>query len=202
MHPFKSCDKFALNSTVFFFVLHHGFFSISHWENAVLLVTCTLNINTENKHKFSNCPAQSDSWKLFWGNSILIWYYKQTLWLPLGEFIIHTIVVVQLLIHVRLFLTPWTAAPQASLSFTISWSLLKPMFIKSVMPSNHLILCRPLVLLPSIFPSIRVFSRESALHTHTVMVIFFLNGWSHSFIHWVIKKQKEIQIKNKNSESL
>ena len=60
-------------------------------------------------------------------------------------------------------MTPWTAACQASLSFTISWSLLKLMSIKSVMPSNHLILCHPLLLLPSIFPSIRVFSNELAL---------------------------------------
>ena len=57
-------------------------------------------------------------------------------------------------------MTPWTAAFQASLSFTISWSLLKLMSIESVMQSNHLILCRPLLLLPSIFPSIRVFSSE------------------------------------------
>ena len=61
-------------------------------------------------------------------------------------------------------MTPWTAACQASLSFTISWGLLKFMSPESVMPSNHLILCRPLLLLPSIFPSIRVFSIKSALH--------------------------------------
>ena len=61
-------------------------------------------------------------------------------------------------------MTPWTAAYQASLSITISRSLLKLRSIKSVMPSNHLILCRPIVLLPSIFPSIRVFSNESACH--------------------------------------
>ena len=73
-------------------------------------------------------------------------------------------IVVQLLSHVRLFVTPWTAARQASLSFSISQSLLKLMSIESVMPSNHLILCRSLLLLPSIFPSIRVFSNESALH--------------------------------------
>ena len=71
---------------------------------------------------------------------------------------------VQLLNHVQLFATPWTAACQASLSITNSWSPCKPMSIKSVMPSNHLILCRPLLLLPSIFLSIRVFSNESALH--------------------------------------
>ena len=71
---------------------------------------------------------------------------------------------VQLLIHVRLFATPWTAARQASLSTTNSRSLLKLMSFKSMMPSSHLILCRPLFLLPSIFPSIRVFSSESVLH--------------------------------------
>ena len=64
---------------------------------------------------------------------------------------------------IRLSVTPWTAAHQASLSLSISWSLLKLMSIESVMPSNHLILCYPL-LLPSIFPSIRVFSNELALH--------------------------------------
>ena len=64
---------------------------------------------------------------------------------------------------VRLFVTPWTAACQASLSITNSQSLLKLMSVESVMPSNHLILCRPLLLLPSIFPGITVFSNESAL---------------------------------------
>ena len=71
---------------------------------------------------------------------------------------------VQLLSHVRLFATPWTAARQASLSITNSWSVLRLMSIEWVMPSNHLILCHPLLLPPSIFPSIRVFSNESALH--------------------------------------
>ena len=71
-------------------------------------------------------------------------------------------------------MTPWTAACQASLTFTISQSLLKLMSIKSVMPPNHLILCRPLLLLPSIFPSIRVFSNES------VLCIRWSNYWSFS----------------------
>ena len=75
-----------------------------------------------------------------------------------------TFVVVQTLSHVRLFATPWTAARQASLSFTISQTLLKLMSIELVMPSNHLILCPPLVFLPSILPSITVFSNASALH--------------------------------------
>ena len=71
--------------------------------------------------------------------------------------------VVQSLSHVQLFASPGTAAHQASLSFTISQSLPKFMSTESMMPSNHLILCRPLLLLPSIFPSIKVFSNESAL---------------------------------------
>ena len=79
------------------------------------------------------------------------------------------------LCSVRLFATPWTAVCQASLSILNSQSLLKPMFIESVMPSNHLILCRPLLLPPSIFPSIRVFSNESALH------IRWPNYWSFTF---------------------
>ena len=70
---------------------------------------------------------------------------------------------VQSLSRVPLFVTPWTAACQASLSITNSWSLLKFMSVELVMPSSHLILCRPLLLPPSIFPSLRVFSNESAL---------------------------------------
>ena len=75
-------------------------------------------------------------------------------------------------------MTPWTAARQDSLSFTISWSLLKLMSIGSVMPYDHLILCRPLPLLPSIFPSIRGFSNESALQ---VFYTRWLKYWSFSF---------------------
>ena len=82
---------------------------------------------------------------------------------------------VQSLRHIWLFVTPWTAALQASMSITNSWSLLKLMFFKSVMPSNHLILCRPLLLLPPVFASIRVFSSESVLH------IKWPKYWSFSF---------------------
>ena len=74
------------------------------------------------------------------------------------------VAVVQSLSWVKLFVTPWTAACQASLSFSISQSLLKLMSIESVIPSNNIILCHPLLLLPSVFPSIRVFSNELALH--------------------------------------
>ena len=82
---------------------------------------------------------------------------------------------VQSLSCFRLFVTPWTAAHQASLSITNSWSLLKLMSIKLVMPSNHFILCRPLLLPPSTFPSIRVVSNESVLH------IRWPKYWSFSF---------------------
>ena len=84
-------------------------------------------------------------------------------------------VVVHSLSCVRLFVTPWTAAHQASLSFTISQSLLRFITIELMMPSSHLILCRPLLLLPSVFLSIRVFSNESALR------IRWPKDWSFSF---------------------
>ena len=85
------------------------------------------------------------------------------------------VILLLLFSRVQLFATPWTAAHQASLSFTISWSLLKLMSIESVMPFNHLSLCHPLLLSPSIFPSIRVFSNESVLR------IRWLKYWSFSF---------------------
>jgi len=88
-----------------------------------------------------------------------ILYHWATLKAPITSFSS-----VQSLSHVQLFATPWIAARQASLSITNCWSLTKPMSIESVMPSNHLILCCPL-LLPSIFPSIRVFSNESVLRS-------------------------------------
>ena len=88
-----------------------------------------------------------NSTSIFWMNSLYIFISS-----------------VQGLSCVRLFGTLWTAALQASLSITNSQSLLKPMSIESVMPSNHLILCHPLLLLPSIFPNIRVSSNESILH--------------------------------------
>ena len=95
------------------------------------------------------------------------------------EAVVHTykgiFSLVQLFSRVWLFVTPWAAAHQASLSFTLSWSLLRLLSIESVMPSDHLILCCLLLLLPSIFPSIRVFSEES------VLLIRWSNYWSFSF---------------------
>ena len=82
---------------------------------------------------------------------------------------------VQLFSHIRLVVTPWTAACQASLSITNSWNLRKLKSIESVMPSNHIILCHPLLLLPSIFPSIRVFLNEP------VLCIMWPKYWSISF---------------------
>ena len=82
---------------------------------------------------------------------------------------------VRLLSHVQLFSIPWTAACQASLSITNSWSLLRLMSVESVLPPKHLILCCPLLLLPSIVPNIRVFSSESVLH------ISWPKYWSFSF---------------------
>jgi len=94
-------------------------------------------------------------------------------------------VLVQSLSYVRSFVTPWTAAHQAFLSFTTTWSLLKLMFIELVMPSNHLICCHPLLLLPSIFPSNKGFFNESALR------IRWPKYWSYRFsiksFQWVFK---------------
>ena len=101
---------------------------------------------------------------------ILLWLYSSQVFI-----LSYAVVVVQLLSHFRLFATPWAAAHQASLSFTISQSLLKLMSIELMMPSNHLILCCSLLLLSLIFPSIRVFSSESVLH------IRWPKYWSFSF---------------------
>ena len=105
---------------------------------------------------------------------ILIYYVP---WDKQLQVILHriTIISVQLLSHVPLFVTPWTAAHQASLSITSSWSILKLMSRESVMSSSHLILCHPLLHLPQIFPSIRIFSSES------ILCIRWPEYWSFSF---------------------
>ena len=99
--------------------------------------------------------------------------------------------------------TPWTAACQVPLSFTISWNLLKFMFIESMMPSNQLILCLPLLLLPSIFPSIRVFSNESALHHPLIQCNSYQDSYSIFFLNRSIKNNPNIYMepqKNPNSQ--
>ena len=103
---------------------------------------------------------------LFYNNLILFWIFAS---------FDYKVTSVQSLSRVQLFVTPWTAARQASLSITNSQSPPKPMFIESMMQSNHFILCRPLLLLPSVFPSIRLLSNESALH------IRWPKYWSFSF---------------------
>ena len=89
--------------------------------------------------------------------------YKVRMWSLIGRNFVSILVVVQSLSHIWLFVTPWTAAYAASLSITITWSLLKLMTIELAMPSNHFIFCHPLLLLPSILSSIRVFSNELVL---------------------------------------
>ena len=119
-------------------------------------------------------------------------------------FVIHTVKgfhfsSVHSLSHVRLFAIPWMAAQQTSLSITNSWSLPKLMSIESVMPSKHLILCRPLLLLPSIFPSIRVFSNESALlirwpkhwsFSSTSVLPMNTQDWSLRWTGWISLQSK------------
>ena len=127
--------------------------------------------------------------KEYWKNTVCWWNHNDAiLWiLILHQLISQTCIVkssmssrvlfssVQSLSHVQLFVTPWTAACQASLSITNFQNLLKLMSMESVMPFNHLVLCRPLLLPPSIFPSTRVFSNESVLH------IRWPKYWSFSF---------------------
>ena len=112
---------------------------------------------------------------LIFNSLILLWILDEGAGKWMFLFKEHQFSSVQSLSHVQLFATPWTAAHQASLSITNSQSPPKPMSIESVMPSDHLILCHPLLLLPSIFASIRVFSNESALH------IRWPKYWSFSF---------------------
>ena len=122
----------------------------------IVLFCASLYSTIEYSNTLCLCQAQ-DAWKRLWKQ----WGCSQYFCNFQG-----TVSSVQLLSHVQLFglaATPWTAARQASLSITNSWGPLKLMSIKSVMPSNHLILCDPFILLPSIFPNIWVFSNESAL---------------------------------------
>ena len=124
---------------------------------------------------------------------------------------------VQSLSHVWLFVTPWITAHQASLSITNSWSLLKLMSIKSMMPSSHLILCHPLLLLPPILPSIKIFSNESTLHEVAKVLEFqpqhhsFYDAWLDSFrMDWLnllavqrtLKSLLSRVLKNINSSAL
>ena len=114
------------------------------------------NCNYQNLSSLSPQSSQPRFWRAFHKQFTL----NIQVLLPSQPLVV---IVVQSLSRVWLFANPWTAAHLAFLSFIISWSLLKLVSIESVMPSNHLILCRPLLLLSSIFPGIRVFSNESAV---------------------------------------
>ena len=120
------------------------------------------NVSFENKYSADRKAGSTEKCS----NSTL--YRALLLWSPVIIYL--HISSVQSLSHVRLFMTPWPVARQASLSITNSRSLLK---LKSVMPSSHLFLCRPLLFLPSIFPSIRVFSSESVLRIRWPKVLEF-----------------------------
>ena len=126
---------------------------------------CTIHAHTQNCNLFLHSPSV----QFILQGSIFCEVSKYfTLLIKLMPFGLEGITVVQFLGRVQFFATPWTAAHQASLSFTISQSLRKLMSIESVMPSNHLVLCHPVLLLPSIFPSIRVFSNDLALTLQTL----------------------------------
>ena len=113
---------------------------------------------------------------------------------PKKEFVpLSVVVAIKSLSHVWLFMTPWTAVSQVPLSFTISLSLLRFMSIESVMPSNHLVLYHPLLLLPSVFPSIKVFAKELALPIQLPKYWSFsisppseYSGWISFRIYWLL----------------
>ena len=135
---------------------------------------CPLLGATEQERKFYQLSGRAwnkkNEWKQKEAHAIVSFLGTPILFISAPSKIPHLILVVQLLSHVRLFATPWTATCQVSLSFTISQSLLKFLPIESVMSSNHLTLCYPLLLLPSIFPSIRAFSLSRLTH-HVATVL-------------------------------
>ena len=122
---------------------------------------------------------------LWEARKMILWKIKDVKSTTVMWFSLWIDISVQLLSHVRLFATPLTAVYQSSLFITNSWRLLKLMSIESVMPSNHLILCHPLLLLPLIFPSIRVFSNESVL-SHQVAKVLELQLQHQSF-QWIFR---------------
>ena len=119
-----------------------------------------LRLQDYHTQRLENINEKARTWDVRWLVNGTMHFFS----LPSSFPTSHQFSSVQLLSGVQLFVTPWTTARQASLSITNSLSLLKPMSIESVMPSNRLILCHPVLLLPSIFPSTRVFSNESVLH--------------------------------------
>ena len=171
-----SCRKPAFPLSSFSLLLHYG---LSVIYASSQLSACSLHPG-DSLWNGSLVSWNSFTYPLFWFTSLFWWsqlsnnFLRIRAWNVIFEIDFH-VPVVQLLSRVWLSETPWTAAHQTSLSFATSWSLLKCMSIESEMPSTHLILVHPLLLLPSIFPSIRVFSSESAPH------IRWPKYWSFSF---------------------
>ena len=141
--------------------VHEGLCSQCAADLRAALSLATLNLLTEVLFKNHRCIGLSAMIQVC-QNFLTLVVFSRNRSVKSTKYPLNKEVVVQSLSHVQLFATPWIAALQASLSFTISWSLLNLMSMELVMPFNHLILCCPL-LLPSVFPSIRVFSNESAL---------------------------------------
>ena len=158
-HPSRSSQGTRLSSLCYKATSHY--LSISHMT--MYIFQCYSQFITPSPSLTVPASPSSTSSSLFLPCKLVLQYHFSAA------------VVVRSLSCVQLFATPWTAAHQSSLSFTISRSLFKRMPIESVMPSNHLILCHPLLLLPSVFPSIRVFSKELALQ------IKWPKYWSFSF---------------------
>ena len=142
-----------------------------HWEEQIYAMNL-LHARKPGRFWWVDAAEENDKMYLLPSRSL---YFERNKKLCIHTWYINAFVVVQSLSRVQLFGTLWTAACQAPLSFTISWSLFRLMSIESVMQSNHPILCCPLLLLPSVFASIRVFSNESALH------IRWPKYWSFSF---------------------
>ena len=148
------------------FILHYAFITLTPPPTSSLMSS---KISKRVlKYRESRGRSSPNIEKCFWSQLMMVASVVKYSWEVLS-------ISGQSLSRFRLLVAPWTAARQASLSITNSQSLLKPMSTESVMPSNHLILCRPLLLLPSVFPSIRVFSNESALRMR------WTKYWSLSF---------------------
>ena len=150
-HPLFFFPEATTTCLTYFYLIFHPWALLIEfpvWKmNILLFFSFSPTLTIPSAHLISTLPSSKDIMVMlsFWIDKIF----------QLSSF--------RSLSHVRLFVTPWTAALQASLSMS-SWSLLKLMPIELVMPANHLILCRPLLLLPSIIPSVRVFSNESVLY--------------------------------------
>ena len=165
---------------------HNGFLgTCKYCRNQHICLAVIPHLSPPEKNQTRTCKLKyALSGRKIWRNKTTKWFMLGdiALWIHITDFISYIticfIASVQSLSLFLLFATPWTAAHQTSLSFTISWSMLKLMSIELVMPSNHLIFCHPLLLVPSIYPHMRVFSSESVLR------IRWPKYWSFTFIIW------------------